>query len=125
MGRLRLFAVVFAVFGLLQSFGKTEDWALRIAGRSMWFSTAESSPGKMLVLYSSPWEADVSRDGSGKVTLTYSYSHPDHPDWAWTSKLSFVPTDADEMECEFFETRANRPGGGRSRNCPRRSTSCR
>ena len=91
--------------------GKTEDWALRIAGRSMWFSTAESSPGKMLVLYSSPWEADVSRDESGKVTLTYSYSHPDNPDWAWTSKLSFVPTDSDEMECEFFETRANRPGG--------------
>ena len=90
---------------------RAEDWALQIAGQSMWFSTAESSPGKMLMLFSSPWEADVSRDGSGRVTLTYSYSHPDHPDWAWTKKLSFIPTDADEMECEFFETRANRPGG--------------
>ena len=111
MRKLRLFSAVFVACWVLGSFGKTEDWALRIAGRSMWFSTAESSPGKMLVLFSSPWEADVSRDGSGNVTLTYSYSHPDHPDWAWTSKLSFVPTDADEMECEFFETRANRPGG--------------
>ena len=90
---------------------RAEDWALQIAGQSLWFSTAESSPGKMLMLFSSPWEADVSRDGSGRVTLTYSYSHPDHPDWAWTKKLSFIPTDADEMECEFFETRANRPGG--------------
>ena len=111
MKKLRLFAAAFAICVVLSSFGKTEDWALRVADRSMWFSTAESSPGKMLMLFSSPWEADVSRDESGKVTLTYSYSHPDHPDWAWTKTLSFVPTDADEMECEFFETRANRLGG--------------
>ena len=108
---IRQFAVVSICVMALSAFGKSEDWALRIAGRSMWFSTEESSPGKMLVLFSSPWEADVSRDANGKVTLTYSYSHPDHPDWAWTSKLSFVPTEADEMKCEFFETRANRPGG--------------
>ena len=107
------FASAFLVFcGLLQgAAAQTEDWALKIGGRNMWFSTAESAPGKMPILFSSPCDADVSRGADGKVVLTYSYSHPEHPDWAWTRTLSFVPTKGDSMECEFFETRANRPGG--------------
>ena len=107
----RVFAAT-AVFGALAqaNAGKTEDWAIKIANRNMWFSTTESSPGKMTVLYSSPREADVSRDANGKVTLTYAYLHPEKPDWSWTRKLSFMPTQGDTMECEFFETRANQPG---------------
>lgn len=111
VGLLPVFAAT-AVFGasVQASAGKTEDWALEIANHKIWFSTKESSPGKMTVLYSSPREADVFRDAGGKVTLTYTYLHPEVPEWSWTRKLSFTPTKADTMECEFFETRANRPG---------------
>jgi hypothetical protein len=110
-GGLRVFATL-AVLGasVHANAGKTEDWALEIAKHRIWFSTAESSPGKMPVLYSSPREADVSRDASGRVTLTYTYLHPEVPEWSWTRKLSFMPTKGNTMECEFFETRANQPG---------------
>lgn len=111
VGLLLVFAAT-AVFGasVQASVEKTEDWALKIANHKIWFSTTECSPGKMPVLYSSPREADVSRDANGKVTLTYTYLHPEVPEWSWTRKLSFTPTKADTMECEFFETRVDRPG---------------
>lgn len=88
------------------------DWALDIAGRATWFSldggeTADELPW----LASSPMPSKVTRDADGRMTLTSSYAHPDHPDWAWTRTLSFTPNGTDEMDCAFFETRANRPGG--------------
>lgn len=88
------------------------DWALRIDQRSIWFTTAPDADGAMTVLWggSSPVPSVPVRGADGRITLERSYSHPDHPDWAWTRRLTFRPSDGDEMDCEYFETRANRPG---------------
>ena len=89
------------------------DWAGKVGGKSIWLSTEGIGTATALpVLWggSSPVPSALTRSADGRVTLTKSYSHPDHPDWAWTRTLSFVPSAGDSMECVFFETRANRPG---------------
>ena len=89
------------------------DWAGRVGGRSIWLSTEGLGTATELpVLWggSSPVPSALTRSADGRVTLTKSYSNADHPDWAWTRTLSFVPSAGDSMECVFFETRANRPG---------------
>ena len=89
------------------------DWAGKVGGKSIWLSTEGIGTATELpVLWggSSPVPSALTRSADGRVTLTKSYSHPDHPDWAWTRTLSFVPSAGDSMECVFFETRANRPG---------------
>ena len=97
----------------LSAFGKSVDWAGKVGGRSIWLSTEDiETANELPVLWggSSPVPSALARSADGRVTLTKSYSHPDHPDWAWTRTLSFVPSAGDSMECVFFETRANRPG---------------
>lgn len=107
------FAFVLALVASSVAAAPRCDWAGRIGGRSFWLSTEGIETAKELpVLWggSSPVPSALTRDADGRVTLTKSYSHPDHPDWAWTRTLSFVPGAGDDMTCVFFETRANRPG---------------
>ena len=107
------FAIVMAFVACAGSAAPRCDWAGQADGRSIWLSTEGIETATELpVLWggSSPVPSALIRSADGRVTLTKSYSHPDHPDWAWTRTLSFVPSAGDSMECVFFETRANRPG---------------
>ena len=108
-----LFVIGLALVALTGSAALRCDWAGRIGGKSIWLSTeGVETATELPVLWggSSPVPSALTRSADGRVTLTKSYSHPEHPDWAWTRTLSFVPGEGDSMECVFFETRANRPG---------------